>query len=84
VFSWVAGSWAAASWAVVPLTVAAVAICWLLAWLALLAVFAWLVRRRADTSTLRVLVRLAQAWRMPGAPFKALEDAGRRRGDRHG
>ena len=73
-------SWAAeGSWVVVPLTVAAVAVCWMFAWLSLLAVFAWLVRRRADTSTLRVLVRLAQAWRMPGRPFKALEDAGRRR-----
>jgi hypothetical protein len=71
------------SWAMVPLTVAltvgTVAICWLLAWLALLVVFAWLVRRRADEATLRVLVRLAQAWRMPGGPFRALEDAGRRR-----
>lgn len=80
-FSWAAGSWAADSWEMVPLTVAAVAVCWLLAWLALLGVFAWLVRRRADASTLRVLVRLAQAWRMPGRPFKALEDAGRRRDD---
>lgn len=67
------------TWAMVPLTVAAVAVCWLLAWLALLAVFAWLVRRRADAATLRVLVRLAQAWRMPGGPFRVLEDAGHRR-----
>jgi hypothetical protein len=70
------------SWAMVPLTIAAVAVCWLLAWLALLVVFAWLVRRRADATTLRILVRLAQAWRMPAASFKALEDAGRRRDDR--
>ena len=70
------------SWTVVPLTVsltvAAVAVCWLLAWLALLVVFAWLVRRRSDVATLRVLVRLAQAWRMPSGVFRALEDAGRR------
>ena len=77
--SWAAGSWAAGLWAAVALTVAAVAVCWLLAWLALLAVFAWLVRRRADTSTLRVLVRLAQAWRMPASSFRILQDAGRRR-----
>jgi hypothetical protein len=69
------------SWAMVPLTIAAVAVCWLLAWLALLVVFAWLVRRRADATTLRILVRLAQAWRMPGGPFRTLEDAGRRRDD---
>jgi hypothetical protein len=69
------------SWAMVPLTVAAVAVCWLLAWLALLVVFAWLVRRRADAATLRVLVRLARAWRMPAGPFRALEDAGRRSDD---
>lgn len=62
-------------WAVLPLTVAALAVCWLLAWLALLVVFAWLVRRRADAATLRVLVRLAQAWRMPGGPFRVLEGA---------
>jgi hypothetical protein len=72
------------SWAMVPLTVAAVAICWLLAWLALLVVFAWLVRRHADAATLRVLVRLAQAWRMPAGSFKVLEDAGRRRHDGSG
>jgi hypothetical protein len=63
----------------VSLTVAAVAVCWLLAWLALLTVFAWLVRRRSDAATLRALVRLAQAWRMPDRPFRTLEDAGRRR-----
>ena len=75
------------SWAIIPLTVpatvaltvATVAVCWLVAWLALLVVFAWLVRRRADPVTLRVLVRLAQAWRMPSGPFRALENAGRRR-----
>ena len=70
------------SWAMLPLTIAAVAVCWLLAWLALLVVFAWLVRRRADSTTLGILVRLAQAWRMPATSFKALEDAGRRRHDR--
>jgi hypothetical protein len=63
------------SWVVLPLTVAALAVCWLLAWLALLVVFTWLVRRRADPATLRVLVRLAQTWRMPGGPFRVLEDA---------
>ena len=70
------------SWAMLPLTIAAVAVCWLLAWLALLVVFAWLVRRHADPTTLAVLVRLAQAWRMPAASFKTLEDAGRRRDER--
>jgi hypothetical protein len=67
------------TWQVLPLTVAALAVCWLLAWLALLLVFTWLVRRRCDPGTLRLLVRLAQAWRMPGAPFQALEDAALRR-----
>lgn len=67
------------SWVVLPLTVAALAVCWLLAWLALLAVFTWLVRRRADAATLRVLVRLAQTWRMPGGPFQVLEEAALRR-----
>jgi hypothetical protein len=75
------GSATVGSWTMLPLTVAAVAVCWLLAWVALLVVFAWLVRRRADAATLRALVRLAQAWRMPGGPFKVLEDAGRRRDD---
>jgi hypothetical protein len=72
------------SWVVLPLTVAALAVCWLLAWLALLVVFTWLVRRRADASTLRVLVRLAETWRMPAGPFRVLEDAAlhRRRGSR--
>ncbi len=63
------------SWLVLPLTVAALAVCWLLAWLALLGVFTWLVRRRADDATLRVLVRLAQTWRMPSGPFRVLEEA---------
>ena len=63
------------SWVVVPLTVAALAVCWLLAWLALLGVFTWLVRRRADAATLAVLVRLAQTWRMPSSPFRMLEEA---------
>ena len=69
------------SLAVIPLTVAvtlaAVAVCWLLAWVALLVVFAWLVRRRADIATLQTLVRLAQAWRMPAASFRILQGAGR-------
>ena len=65
------------SWAMVPLTVAAVAICWLLAWLALLVVFAWLVRRRAEPTTLQTLVRLARAWRMPVGSFRLPQDAGR-------
>src|SRR4051812_34025556 len=79
------GSAAVGSWVVLPLTVAALAVCWLLAWLALLAVFAWLVRRRADAATLRVLVRLAQTWRMPGGPFRVLEDAAlHRRGHQDG
>jgi hypothetical protein len=69
------------SWAMLPLAIAVVAVAWLLAWLALLVVFAWLVRRRADPTTLGVLVRLAQAWRMPAASFKALEHAGRHRDD---
>jgi hypothetical protein len=73
------------SWVVLPLTVAALGVCWLLAWLALLVVFAWLVRRRADAATLRVLVRLAETWRMPVGSFRVLEEAGlrrlRRRGD---
>jgi hypothetical protein len=64
----------------VAVTVAAVAVCWLLAWVALLVVFAWLVRRRADAATLQALVRLAQAWRMPTASFRFLQDAGRRDG----
>ena len=71
------------SWVVLPLTVAALAVCWLLAWLALLVVFTWLVRRRADAATLRVLVRLAETWRMPVGAFRVLEDAAllrRRRG----
>jgi len=72
------------SWVVLPLTVAALAVCWLLAWLALLGVFAWLVRRRADAATLRVLVRLAQTWRMPGGPFQVLEAAALRRHARGG
>jgi hypothetical protein len=67
------------SWMVLPLTVATLAVCWLLAWLALLLVFTWLVRRRSDPPTLRVLVRLAQTWRMPAGPFLALEHAARRR-----
>jgi hypothetical protein len=73
------GSAAVGSWVVLPLTVAALAVCWLLAWLALLGVFTWLVRRRADAATLRVLVRLAQTWRMPGGPFHVLEEAALRR-----
>lgn len=72
------------SWVVLPLTVAALAVCWLLAWLALLLVFAWLVHRRSDPATLRVLVRLAQTWRMPGGPFQVLQDAARRRSTRAG
>ena len=71
------------SWVVLPLTVAALAVCWLLAWLALLVVFTWLVRRRADAPTLRVLVRLAETWRMPAGPFRVLEEVAthhRRRG----
>ncbi len=67
------------SWVVLPLTVAALAVCWLLAWLALLVVFTWLVRRRADAATLRVLVRLAETWRMPAGAFRVLEDAAVRR-----
>ncbi|HYY11584.1 MAG TPA: hypothetical protein VE781_11655 [Kineosporiaceae bacterium] len=62
------------SWLVLPLTVAALAVCWLLAWLALLGVFSWLVRRKADAETLRILVRLAQTWRMPSGPFRVLEE----------
>jgi hypothetical protein len=65
----------------VPLAVGAVAVCWLLAWVALLVVFAWLVRRRADPATLQTLVRLAQAWRMPAASFRVLQHAGRRNDD---
>jgi hypothetical protein len=67
------------SWVVIPLAVAALGICWLLAWFALLLVFMWLVRRRADTTTLRVFVRLAEAWRMPTAPMHMLELAAAKR-----
>jgi len=66
------------SWVVIPLAVAALGLCWLLAWFALLLVFMWLVRRRADTATLRVFVRLAEAWRMPTAPMHMIELASAR------
>ena len=73
--------WAAAVnwWVVLPLTVTVLAICWLLAWFALLLVFMWLVRRRADQTTLRVFLRLAAAWRMPTTPMQMLELAAERR-----
>jgi hypothetical protein len=64
---------------VIPLAVAALGVCWLLAWFALLLVFMWLVRRGADATTLRVFVRLAEAWRMPTAPMHMLELAASRR-----
>jgi hypothetical protein len=67
------------SWVVVPLTVAALGVCWLLAWVALLLVFMWLVRRGADTTTLRVFVRLAETWRMPTGPMHMIELAAARR-----
>ena len=71
------------SWVVVPLTVAALGVCWLLAWVALLLVFMWLVRRGADAATLRVFVRLAETWRMPTGPMHMLElAAARRRADK--
>lgn len=67
------------SWVVVPLTVAALGVCWLLAWFALLLVFMWLVRRRSDAATLRIFVELAQTWRMPAAPLQILARAAGRR-----
>ena len=67
------------SWVIIPLAVAALGICWLLAWFALLLVFMWLVRRDADATTLRVFVKLAEAWRMPTAPLHMLELAAARR-----
>ena len=66
-------------WLVLPLTVTALAICWLVAWLALLLVFMWLVHRSADPTTLRVFVRLAEAWRMPTTPMQVLELTAERR-----
>jgi hypothetical protein len=64
---------------VIPLTVAALGVCWLLAWLALLLVFMWLVRRRSDAVTLRIFVELAETWRMPAAPLQVLARAAGRR-----
>jgi hypothetical protein len=67
------------SWVVIPLTFAALAVCWLLAWIALLLVFMWLVRRRCDPDTLKIFVRLAESWRMPATPLHVLASrAGRR------
>jgi hypothetical protein len=67
------------SWLVIPLTLAAVGVCWLLAWIALLLVFMWLVRRRCDPDTLKIFVKLAESWRMPATPLHVLASrAGRR------
>ena len=65
-------------WVVIPLTIATLGVCWLFAWIAVLLVFMWLVRRRCDPATLRIFVKLAEAWRMPATSLRVLGPAGRR------